>query len=203
MVTAGANFGAWLRMQALQVARYSPWALPSGMLTMRTFPSAWTRMGATSSWGREALARLGPAHSASHIPLKPLVRPCLPLSAGGRSCLPAPSASEAPDLQVYKALRCGVQPVAVKVVHGADRRQLLAFTKVSFSCVWHLNAPASPLPFAASGLIVVAGDRDPQAAQLRQKHPAVLWGLPDWQHAHAGEWLHRPPLLSSHALAVP
>ena len=57
--------------------------------------------------------------------------------------------------------------------------------------------------FAASGLVVVAGDCDPQAAQLRQKHPPVLWSLPDLPHAHACEWLHRPPLLWSHALLCP
>ena len=33
-------------------------------------------------------------------------------------------------LQVYKAMKCGVQPIAVKVVHGTDRRQLSAFVKV-------------------------------------------------------------------------
>ena len=33
-------------------------------------------------------------------------------------------------LQVYKAMKCGVQPIAVKVVHGTDKRQLSAFAKV-------------------------------------------------------------------------
>ena len=33
-------------------------------------------------------------------------------------------------LQVYKAMKCGVQPIAVKVVHGTDKRQLSAFVKV-------------------------------------------------------------------------
>eukprot|EP00891_Asterochloris_glomerata_P001772 jgi/Astpho2/1772/fgenesh1_pg.00036_%23_1_t len=31
--------------------------------------------------------------------------------------------------KVYKAMKCGVQPIAVKLVHGTDRRQLSAFVK--------------------------------------------------------------------------
>ena len=38
-------------------------------------------------------------------------------------------------LQVYKAMKCGVQPIAVKVVHGSDKRQLSAFAKVGIRAV--------------------------------------------------------------------
>ena len=66
-------------------------------------------------------------------------------------------------LQVYKAMKCGVQPIAVKVVHGTDKRQLSAFAKVSL-CGY--SRPCAKTLSTVDHLQASAGDCYAEAAQL-------------------------------------